>query len=275
MQEPVRLVFLHQNCLLRQLLVQAFSAEDQYAASDIDHVRPDHREQLLAIQPNVVLLDLSLPQKLAVELTGFVRQHFPDAKLIALVQGRRLSEHSEAALLTCVEAGAHGFVLEESSVQDLRDAIGTVLAGQRFFSQLIVESMFDQLAGFSREARWKSRMRNTLLTKRELEVLRWIAEGLSNKQIAKQLCVSLYTVKNHVHNILEKLQVPDRSTAVEYAIDNRWLRDGTGRSSQAQIGESWPTAEPIRAHRLSSAHASAAGRVTASARLARSPSLQW
>ncbi len=233
MQEPVRLIFLHQNCLFRQLLVQVFSGDDRFDATDIDHVRPDHYEQLLSIHPGVVLLDLSLPEKLAVHLTAFVREYLSGTKVIALVQNGRLSEDSEATLLECVEAGAHGFVLEESSLQDLQDAIDTVLLGQRFYSPTIVESMFDQLANFPRETRWRSHVQNTTLTKRELEVLRWIAEGLSNKQIARKLCVSLYTVKNHVHNILEKLQVPDRSKAVEHAIDNQWFRSNTRRDTDS------------------------------------------
>ena len=140
-------------------------------------------------------------------------------------------------VLECVEAGAHGFVLEESSLEDLRNAIDLVVAGQRFYSQSIVESMFDQLALFSRESRWRSRLKNVALTQRELEVLRWIAEGLSNKQVARKLSVSLYTVKNHVHNILEKLQVSDRFEAVEQAIDNRWFRTGARRDSPSTSAE--------------------------------------
>lgn len=228
MQQPARLVFFHQNCLFRQLLVQAFSNLAGFEATELNHARPDRCDHLRAIEPAVVLLDLSLPHKLAVELTSFAREHLPETKAIVLVQGAKLSEHTEAALLDCIEAGAHGFVLEESSLQDLRNAIDAVMAGQRFYSQMIVETMFDQLAKFSRESRWRSRLTVSTLTKRELEVLRWIAEGLSNKQVARKLCVSLYTVKNHVHNILEKLQVADRSKAVEHAIGNRWFVTGIG-----------------------------------------------
>jgi two-component system NarL family response regulator len=222
-----RLLFVHQNCLFRQLLVQAFSRSDDFEAIDVDHVRPDHRQLVVSAKPQMVLLDLGLPQRQAVELTWFVREHLEACKIVLLVHGAKLTEHSEAAVLECIEAGADGFVLEESPLEELRTAIEVVLAGQRFYSQPIVERMLDQLALFSRESRWKSQLRNVALTKRELEVLRWIAEGLSNKQVARKLSVSLYTVKNHVHNILEKLQVSDRFRAVEQAIDNRWLRSGT------------------------------------------------
>ena len=65
MQQLVRLLFFHQNCLFRQLLVQVFSDGNRFQASDVDHVRPDHRQQILAGEPDVVLLELSLPQKLS------------------------------------------------------------------------------------------------------------------------------------------------------------------------------------------------------------------
>jgi two-component system NarL family response regulator len=223
MREPVRLLFVHQNCLFRQLLVQAFSRNNRFSASDLDHVRPDIIEQMLAIKPALLLLDLGLPQGQAVKLTSDVRLHLPDTRVIALVRGAKLTEQTEAALFDCVDAGADGFVLEESSMDDLRRAIDFVMTGQRFYSQPIVESMFDQLTIFCRESRSKSQLANARLTQRELEVLRWIADGLSNKQIARKLCVSLYTVKSHVHNILEKLQVSDRYRAVDHAIDNRWF----------------------------------------------------
>ena len=73
MQHPARLVFLHQNCLFRQLLVQAFSNLEGFEAAELNHARPDRCDHLQAIEPAVVLLDLSLPHKLAVELTSFAR----------------------------------------------------------------------------------------------------------------------------------------------------------------------------------------------------------
>ena len=89
----------------------------------------------------------------------------------------------------------------------------------------IANSMFAQLGKLARESRWSGRIETAKLTARELDVLRLIADDrLSNKQIARKLSLSLYTVKNHVHNILEKLQVENRYEAAEYAYEQHLLK---------------------------------------------------
>ena len=83
--------------------------------------------------------------------------------------------------------------------------------------------MFAELVAFARQSRWQRHIKATILSPRELEILGWIADGSSNKEIAQRLCLSLYTVKNHVHNILEKMQVSDRREAVRFAVAQGWL----------------------------------------------------
>ena len=118
-------------------------------------------------------------------------------------------------------------MLEESSLDDLRDAIVRVASGQNFCSHGLVHAVFHRLAHRMKEPIARpQRDEGELLTARELEIVGLIAEHLSNKQIAKRLAVSLNTVKNHVHNIVEKLQVTGRYEAVDYARRQRWLAPG-------------------------------------------------
>jgi two-component system NarL family response regulator len=219
-----RLLCVHQNRLFRQLLVSVFSNLHGFSVEEVDHTKPDHRKQIAASLPDIVLLDLSLPERLSVDLSRYITENIVSAKVILLIPGANITEQACDKLVECIEMGTHGFVLEECTLTDLRAAIEKVAMGQKFYSEQIVEPMFAQLAMFSRESRWRSRAQAAPLTQRELEVLRWIAEGLSNKQVAKKLSLSLYTVKNHVHNILDKLQVPDRRHAVEFAVHQRLFR---------------------------------------------------
>ena len=219
----VRLLCVHQNRLFRQLLVSVFSATEGFDAVEIDSGSPEFLRQVHSQQPHVLLVDVGLPERRAVGVTSFVAKHLPDTKLIFLIPGTELTEPIKRILVECLEVGTHGFLLEESSMDELRMAIGKVVAGQKYFATSIVETMFAELTVLSRESRWRQRVQEVSLTEREKGVLALIAEGLSNKQVAEELSLSLYTVKNHVHNILDKLQVEDRYEAVMYALENRWL----------------------------------------------------
>jgi DNA-binding NarL/FixJ family response regulator len=145
--------------------------------------------------------------------------------VILFAQAQALLSHGDAEdrLVECLAAGADGCVLEESSLQELQTAIRKVVGGERFYAPEIMSSVCHRLVQAARGASWHERTKSVDLTPRELEVVNLIAEGLSNKQIARRLSLSLYTVKNHVHNIVEKLQVENRFKAVEYARRRGWL----------------------------------------------------
>jgi len=143
----------------------------------------------------------------AIKLTGFVR-------IDPLVSAGIDREHAEVYS----ESIRRGSTLVIARVLDEEAAgIERILANQEHF------------------AIRRKRVERVELTPRELEIVHLIAERLSNKEIAKRLCVSLYTVKNHVHNIVEKLQVKNRFEAVEYAHQRRWLK---GETSTAALGSS-------------------------------------
>jgi two-component system nitrate/nitrite response regulator NarL len=139
---------------------------------------------------------------------------------------------SNEDLVECFTAGAHGCVQEDASVQDLRAAIEKVAAGGIFCSHGLIHTMFHRVAQQARGAGHRAGSGEASLTRRELEIVRLIGDHLSNKQIARKLSVSLYTVKNHVHNVVEKLQVSGRYEAVDYARKHRLL--GPPKSSGHQ-----------------------------------------
>jgi DNA-binding NarL/FixJ family response regulator len=129
-------------------------------------------------------------------------------------------------LVDCFLKGVQGCVLEESSLQELREAIEKVAAGETYCSHGLVHAVFHRMNQAAKESYRRGRDEAPSLTPREREIVRLISEHLSNKQIAKRLSVSLYTVKNHVHNLVEKLKVAGRYEAVDFARKKGWLVPG-------------------------------------------------
>ncbi len=230
----IRVTVVHQNRIFQQCLAQVLVNQGDYNVFQADHASPDCRRAIAAGNPHVLLIDLNLPDQLALELTRYFHDEASGTHVILLTHGT-----SQEDLVECFMAGAHGCVPEDSSLQELREAIEKVAAGDIFCSHATVHSVLHRMAHRAGEVRRQDRSEAPSLTPRELEIVRLIAEHLSNKQIARRLSVSLYTVKNHVHNIVEKLQVAGRvrggGRCPQAYVAGR--RQGA-RSSRRLIGES-------------------------------------
>jgi NarL family two-component system response regulator LiaR len=126
----------------------------------------------------------------------------------------------------CLQAGADGCVLDDDTLDDLRQAIDNVVSGRSYCSPQVAHRLCTNISALGQANRWTALAGNCELTRRELEILRMIAHrNLSNKQIARELRLSIYTVKNHVRNIIEKLSVDDRQTAARRAVHNGLLSE--------------------------------------------------
>ena len=219
MDSSIRVLVLHQNCLFRECLTSVLSENTGLQAHQRDVPASSEVESLRELGAGLILLEMTLPLESTTERIGWLKQTLPGVKVAVLVPAR-----VEEAIVGCVQVGADGCVLDEASIDELKEVIEIVSGGQSYCSPQIANSMFAQLGRLARENRWSQRVDSAKLTTRELEILRLIAEErLSNKQIALKLKLSLYTVKNHVHNILEKLQVENRYQAVEYAYEQHLL----------------------------------------------------
>ena len=169
--------------------------------------------------PDIILIDIALKNDGALQLTRNIKNEVDQPKVIIL----GLTE-LDPRVMQCIEAGARGYILMEASIGDLLVAIDSVRRGETFCPPKIAYSTFSMIADLARKRRNLQAIQNANLTMREMEVLHLIAQGMSNRQIAECLCLSLHTIKNHVHNILEKLDVNNRAEAIHNAFDKGLLK---------------------------------------------------
>jgi len=147
-----------------------------------------------------------------VELTRAITRRFNGIRVVVF----GIKELPEA-VTEMIEAGAAGYVREDASVDEFREVVRLAARGEARVAPQIASSLFSRLAALASVLRADERAKNVKLTPRELEILRLVAEGLTNKEIAARLHVEQQTVKNHMHNILERLSLRRRQQAVQYA----------------------------------------------------------
>ena len=166
--------------------------------------------------PDVVLMDVRMPKRSGIEACVAIKEVAPTARIIMLTVS-----DEEADLYDAVKNGASGYLLKDSSIEEVAQAIRVVADGQSLISPSMAIKLLDEFKQMSRTDR--QQVPSPRLTDRELEVLKLVAQGLNNREIAKRLFISENTVKNHVRNILEKLQLHSRMEAVMYAVREKLL----------------------------------------------------
>jgi two-component system response regulator NreC len=162
-------------------------------------------------RPDVIIMDIAMPQLNGVEATRQIVTRSPSTAVVIL------SMHSdESYVIRSLKAGARAYLLKDSAEADLIAAIGAITAGKSFFSpavrRLLKEDYMHQLAEVGAEDSYE------LLTNREREVLQMVAEGMSNKEVANVLNLSLYTVETHRTHILQKLNLHSVPELILYAV---------------------------------------------------------
>jgi two-component system nitrate/nitrite response regulator NarL len=219
MTDSLRLKIVHDDQIYRKCLAEALALTGRFSSIDFAASAEELRHSLHDHPAEIFLIDWSLPRERALELTRYILRELPDAKVLIL----GLTETREN-VLACIEAGVAGYVSKQGSLEDLIRRIDEALRGEIACSPDITHTVFSRLAELDQQRRSKETSDPTNLTAREMEILGLIAKGLSNKEIANQLCLSVHTVKNHVHHLLEKLSAKGRYAAVQRAYDKHWLK---------------------------------------------------
>jgi NarL family two-component system response regulator LiaR len=166
-------------------------------------------EKAQSLQPDVILMDLAMPRMTGLEAILKIREKKPNARILVLT-----SSSEDAKVSAALKAGAMGYLLKDSGVDDLAHAIQSVHRGNLSLPQELAQKVLAGLLGAKGDAPPAEE-----LTRRELDVLRCLAQGMSNAEIAQALSVSVPTVHSHVHNVLGKLHLTSRTQAALYAVE--------------------------------------------------------
>ncbi len=212
MKEKHRIVIAEDHTILREGLRALISSEPDF---EVVGEAEDGREAIrcvVKLAPDLILMDLSMPKMNGIEAIREIKKRTPETKILALTVHR-----TEEFILEVLQAGAVGYVLKDASSVELMMAIKSVLAGKRYLSPSISHMVIEgYLAGkktFEPRSPWDT------LTQREREILKLIAEGHKNKEIADYLCISVKTVEKHRANLMKKLDLHNASALTAYAIE--------------------------------------------------------
>ncbi len=218
-EDVIRILIIHRSRLIREGF--AFVLDHQESVSVIGSVAGvgEVVGDLERLRPAVILLDLCLPDRGGLRDAQWIREVLPGAKI--LMTG--LSE-LESDVLACFEAGAAGYLPQEASLEELLKNIQAVAEGEVLCSPKVTALLVSRIAETSRERELRRVQGLPNLTRRELEIIALVEEGLSNKEIAVRLEIETPTVKTHIHNILEKLQLDGRREAAQYVRERGLLR---------------------------------------------------
>lgn len=207
----IRLLLIEDNRLLREGLTAMLGEQPEF---EVAAEAWDGKAALFRLQdwkPEIVLLDMGVRNHNRIQFVEFARERRPGVKVIVKNLGG-----SEADLVELVRAGASGFVLNDATFQDVLEAIRTVASGASVLPSALTSELFSQIVKRRVTDATPAIPQSVRMTKREKEIVALIAAGLSNKDIAHRLNIATYTVKSHVHSILEKLALHTRLEIAVY-----------------------------------------------------------
>jgi DNA-binding NarL/FixJ family response regulator len=221
--EKIRVLLIEDNRLLREgIAIMLDKHGDFEVLAKAENGDTLYELKRLNQSPDVVLLDLGLHSENTFILMDFIKNELPETKVIAM---DILPEQVD--LVEFVEAGGSGFILKDASIDDFFHTIKQVARGEKVLPPILTVSLFSQIVENSLGSD-KSNINEAIrLTTREREIVDLISDGLSNKEIASRLHIATFTVKSHVHNILEKLTLSTRLQVAAFAHKQKSERSGT------------------------------------------------
>lgn len=209
----IKIMIADDHSMIREGLKSLLELEGdiQVVAEAEDGV--DCLEKLKICTPDVLLLDINMPRKNGLEVLQTLKSSKSKVKVLVL------TVHNEVEyLMKAVDIGVDGYILKDSESAELKKAIFSIVEGENYIQPSLIPSLNSKMIEKNRdEGKIES------LTKRELEVLKLLAVGMYNKEVAEKLNISERTVKNHVSNIFKKIEVTDRTQAAVFAIRNNLI----------------------------------------------------
>ncbi len=212
MNQKVRIVIAEDHTILREGLRLLLSSEPNF---EIVGEAEDGREAIKCVEkfrPDLILTDLSMPRMNGMEAIKEIKRQSPKTKVLVLTVHK-----AEEYILSTFRAGANGYLLKDSTHAELVMAVKKVLSGKQYISpeisEKVIEGYLEGKKTLKTQTSWET------LTQREREILKLIAEGYKNKEIAEDLCISVKTVEKHRANLMEKLDLHSIQALTAFAIE--------------------------------------------------------
>ncbi len=216
--ETLRVMVVDDHALFRRGLQMVLEGEPDLDLVGEASDGAEAVEKSQELMPDVILMDVRMPKRSGIEATTQIKDLLPHVKILMLT----ISDE-EADLYDAIKAGASGYLLKEIPIEEVADAIRSVWAGQSRISPSMASKLLNEFAAMTKVSGDRPQIPVPRLTDREMEVLKLVAKGKNNRDIAKDLYISENTVKNHIRNILEKLHLHSRMEAVVYAVREKLL----------------------------------------------------
>jgi DNA-binding NarL/FixJ family response regulator len=220
MEQPIRIMIVDDHAMLREGLVSLLQPQPDFEVVGEAGSVEEAVEKAKAIKPELVLMDYGLPGGSGVEATRAILKDLPETNIVFLTV-----HEADDDLFAALRSGAKGYLLKNIPVSKMIAALRGLARGEAPLSRQMTSRVLAEFTHGKPPSRGRSGAAHSL-TKRELEVLMEMTTGASNREIADRLFVSVNTIKNHVHSILEKLELKDRRAAIRFAREQ-----GLGNSS--------------------------------------------
>jgi two-component system NarL family response regulator len=216
--EPIRVLVVDDHAVFRRGLQMVLEQEPDIEVVGEAGDGAEAVTMAANTAPDIVLLDVRMPKRGGIDACTAIKDAVPSVAIIMLT----ISDE-EADLYDAIKAGAVGYLLKDIPIDEVATAVRAVRGGQSYISPSMASKLLTEFATMVRRSDERQQLPAPKLTDREMEVLKLVAKGLNNRDIAKQLFISENTVKNHIRNILEKLQLHSRMEAVVYAVREKLL----------------------------------------------------